>query len=142
MTLEGIRYWGHHHRFPAAYRKLVAQIEADDGVGDATVRVLEENGEVAAFYDLRDRGDHIELLRMFQTVDRIGTGYGRLLWDDCVATASRRADRMLIISDPGAAGFYARMGAQPERTVEPVPGFELTVFWYALPVDGPRSPHS
>lgn len=41
-------------------------------------------------------------------------------------------DRMLIMSDPRAAGFYEAMGAHAERTVEAVPGFTLTVFWHDL----------
>lgn len=39
---------------------------------------------------------------------------------------------MLIMSDPGAMGFYEAMGAEFEKTVEVVPGFSLGVFWYQL----------
>ena len=38
----------------------------------STVFVAEEDSEIVGFYGLRDRGDHVELLRMFPRIDRIG----------------------------------------------------------------------
>lgn len=130
MTLAGVRHWGHDEKFPEAYNGLVAEIEGDEGAGDATIFVIDEGGEVVAFYDLRDRGDHVELLRMFQKPELIGSGYGRLLWDHCIAEAANHGDRMLIMSDPGAIGFYEAMGAELEKKVEVVTGFSLGVLWY------------
>ncbi len=132
LTLEGVRHWGHHVNHPEAYAGLEAELAGDDDPSEHHVLVWEDEDGVAGFVDLRDRGDHAELLRMFLRPALIGQGHGRMLWERAVATASTIADRLLIVSDPEATGFYEAMGARPERTVEPVPGFVLTVFWYDL----------
>lgn len=132
MTLAGVRYWGHHKTHRGAYQGLATTLATDDGFDEATVFVLEEDGDVVAFYDLRDRGDHVELLRLYQRTDLIGTGYGRRLWEHCVVEAARLGDRMVIRSDPRARGFYEAMGAKLEKVEEVAPGFELGVYWYKL----------
>ena len=42
--------------------------------------VLEDGIGIVEFFELRDRGDHIELVRMFLRLDVIGHGQGRVLW--------------------------------------------------------------
>lgn len=132
MTLAGVRHWGHHENHPEAYAGLADQLETEDGPENHPVFVLEEDGEVVAFYELRDRGDHVELLRMFMRSDLIGQGYGRILWNHAVVQAAQLHDRMLIMSDPGAISFYAAMGATFERSQEVAPGFSLGMYWYNL----------
>lgn len=129
MALAGVRHWGHDEHHPEAYRGLVEALAGESGPENHPVFVFEDDrNEVIGFYELRDRGDHMELLRMFLRPELIGQGYGRLLWDHAVTEASRSHGRLLINSDPGATGFYAAMGARAEREVEPVPGFVITVF--------------
>lgn len=132
MTLAGVRHWGHHEDHPDAYDALAKSLSALENVEHNTVYVLEKDGQIIAFYDLRDRGDHVELLRMFQQVELIGQGYGRMLWEHCVQEAATMRDRMLIMSDPRAVGFYEAMGAKLERMEEVAPGLSLGVFWYDL----------
>ncbi len=132
MTLAGARHWGHDHAHPEAYAGLAAHLKAEDGPEHHPVFVREEAGEVIAFYELRDRGDHVELLRMFMSNDLIGQGYGRVLWNHAVEQAAQMHDRMLIMSDPGAVGFYRAVGATFERSQEVAPGFSLGVFWHDL----------
>jgi predicted GNAT family acetyltransferase len=115
------------------YNSLADDLPGAEDVVNNPVNVLERDGEVIAFYEMRDRGDHIELLRMFQKVELIGHGYGRMMWDHCVQEARQMgARRMRIISDPGAIGFYEAMGATLERLQEVAPGFSLGLFWYDL----------
>ena len=135
MSLAGVRYWGHHENHPEAYAGLVAQLEQEFGPENHPVYILEENGEVVGFFELRDRGDHIELVRMFLVPHLIGAGYGRRLWDEAVAIAARTHDRMLIMSDPGATGFYEAMGATLETEVTVAPGFALGKYWFQLPAN-------
>ncbi len=132
MTLEGVRHWGHHETAPEAYADLVESLAREPGPENNPVFVLEENGGVIGFYELRDRGDHIELLRMFLRPDFIGRGYGRRLWDEAVATAGESSDRMLIMSDPAACGFYEAMGATLEKMIDVAPGFALGKYWFDL----------
>lgn len=137
MTLAGVRHWGHDVEHPEAYAGLVAELAAGDDPAAHRVFVWEDQEGIAGFVDLRDRGDHVELLRMFLRTELIGHGHGRALWDRAVAGAARMGDRMLIVSDPEATGFYEAMGARAERTIEPVAGFALTVLWHDL--TGPRA---
>ncbi len=69
--------WGHQRNHPDAYAGLAAQLEKEAGPENHPVYVLEDDGEVVGFFELRDRGEHIELLRMFLVLERIGMGYGR-----------------------------------------------------------------
>ena len=132
MTMAGVRHWGHHENYPDAYQGLAALLAANPPDDSRTIEVLEADGEVVAFYDLQMHEDHIELLRMFQDPERIGTGLGRILWDRATSQACLTADRMLIMSDPKATGFYEAMGAIQEDSMEASPGFVLGVLWYDL----------
>ncbi len=138
MTVAGVRHWGHDENHPEAFQGLVTMLGRADGPENYPVFLLEEDGVVVAFYELRDRGDHVELLRMFMRTDLIGAGYGRLLWNHAVEQAAKTHDRMLIMSDPSAVGFYAAMGASLEKTEEVAPGFSLGVYWYDLQDDKKR----
>lgn len=132
MTLAGLRHWGHDREHPEAFAGLESALAAELDPSRHPVYVLEEHGEVLAFYELRDRGSHIELLRMFMRPDRIGTGLGRVLWDHATRTAARSHDRVLIMSDPGAVGFYQAMGAQLVEQIEVAPGFLIGKLWFDL----------
>lgn len=111
---------------------LLGLLASQEGPEAYPVFVLEQEGEVPAFYELRDRGDHVQLLRMFMRPDLIGHGYGKILWNHAVDQAAQLHDRMLIVSDPGAIGFYTAMGATLERRKEVAPGFSPCVFWYDI----------
>lgn len=132
MTLAGVRFWGHHVNHPEAYQGLVKALSEEPGPENFPVFVLEEDGEVLGFFELRDRGDHAELLRMFLRTDLIGSGYGKRLWSEAVDVASKSHDRMLIMSDPDARGFYEAMGAALDAEVEVSPGFVLGKYWFEL----------
>lgn len=132
MTLAGIRFWGHDVKHPEAFAGFAEAVAAEPGPENFPVFVLEEEADVLGFFELRDRGDHGELLRMFLRVDLIGSGYGRRLWSEAVKRASESHDRMLIMSDPGARGFYEAMGAVLESEIEVAPGFALGRYWFDL----------
>lgn len=132
MTLAGLRHWNHHETHPEVYAEFANMVRAEAGPEHHLVFVLEEDGEVIGFYELRDRGDDIELLRMFMRSDMIGCGYGRVLWDDAIRQAARSHRRMTIMSDPGSMGFYSAMGATLEGQQEVAPDFVLGAFSYEL----------
>ena len=132
LTLAGTRFWGHDLNHPDAYRGLANSLAEDDSPEEHHVYILEEDERAAGFFDLRDRGDHVELLRMFLRTDVIGQGQGRVLWDEAVMRARELSNRMLIMSDPQAVGFYQAMGAELETQFEAAPGFVLSKFWFDL----------
>lgn len=132
MTLTGIRFWGHDVNHPEAYEGLVRSLADEAGPENFPVHVLENDGRVVGFFELRDRGDHVELVRMFLDTGFIGRGFGRILWDEAVRRAAEIHDRMMIMSDPGARGFYEAMGARFESEIEVSPGFFLGRYWFEL----------
>lgn len=111
------------HEIPAAY------------VRDNPVYLLEENGRPVGFYGFTIEDGELLLDKLFVDLDRIGSGYGRLLWRHAVNTAHDLGRTEFVIgSDPNAASFYKAMGAtwyaekptlSPEWTVQ--------MFRYTLP---------
>jgi GNAT superfamily N-acetyltransferase len=80
---------------------------------EMTTNVLEVDGRPVGFYVLNGDLPEIELSRMMIEPDRVSNGYGRLLWNHAVETATALgASVMTIDSDPHAEGFYRRMGAE------------------------------
>ena len=114
MTLSGVRYWGHDVNHPEAFQALAKTVANEDGPENHAVYVLEDDGRVIGFFELRDRGDHVELLRMFLQPELIGHGLGKVLWGEAVRRARESHEKMLIMSDPGARGFYEADG-RPTR---------------------------
>ncbi|MBI5942108.1 MAG: GNAT family N-acetyltransferase [Caulobacterales bacterium] len=81
----------------------------DDG---HEVWVAEDDGAVAGFYALIPHGADQELDLFFTANDSQGTGLGRRLLEHMAARArALGATRVVISSNPEAAGFYRRMGA-------------------------------
>ena len=84
--------------------------------GGHEVWVAEEGGAIRGFYALiphgpRNQGDQ-ELDLFFTANDAQGTGLGRRLFDHMAGQArALGASRVVISSNPEAAGFYRRMGA-------------------------------
>ena len=130
MTLAGVRFYDHPNPPPNDFADLAAMLEA--GNPDEVITVAEHDGEVIGFYGLVVEDDFVELLRMFLAIDRIGRGYGRTLWRHAVESARRHGERLRILADPGARGFYEAMGAELDREVEAYPGFVLGLYWYEL----------
>lgn len=77
-----------------------------------------------------NRARHGRLEMLFLDPDTIGTGVGRLLYDDAVQRARSRGWRSMVLdADPGAESFYLRMGARRigETPSNSIPGRVLPV---------------
>ncbi len=135
LTLRSLDHWGH----PTNHPDLIAQMSAEDAIDAAYIRendtwvLASGDGTTVGYYGLKPIEAAIDLTYMFLEPDAIGGGLGRRMWDHAVARARNSGnDRMRIISDPMAIGFYQAMGAELERTVALAPGFELGVMWLPL----------
>ena len=88
-------------------------------ISDGKVFVLTEDGEAIAYYALLDlNSDSVELQHMFVDPRHLKRGLGTRLYLHAIAQARTRGFRRLVIqSDPNAAGFYIKQGLQVVREI-------------------------
>ena len=133
LILEGMRHWGHDVKYPNLVDALLAEGSVTpEYLDESEVWVVVDGAEVVAFYALEDHDDFVELKYMFMEQTRIGTGLGRIMWRHMIVQASEAGERVKIVSDPKAKGFYEAMGAKLESEFEPAPGFSLGIMWFDL----------
>ncbi|OYX44877.1 MAG: hypothetical protein B7Z02_03400 [Rhodobacterales bacterium 32-67-9] len=107
------------------------------GPGDLeTTRVAERRGHPVGVVQVTVGGRTASLDRIFVEPHDIGTGVGTILFAEARTMArDAGAKELVVIADPGAAGFFIRMGARPAGEVPSgsVPGLVLPRFALALP---------
>lgn len=102
-------HWPYSAEFLAAVRPLL-RLEPEDVERDL-VRVLEDEGEVVGWHRVSLRARHAELEDLWLEPRFIGTGRGRVLFEDAVDLARGAGARLLEWdAEPFAVGFYAAMG--------------------------------
>ena len=77
----------------------------------------------------------LDLDKLFVEPERLRTGVGRALIAHAIGEARRRgANRLTILSDPYAAGFYERNGARliGEAPSDAIPGRSLPLYEIGL----------
>ena len=74
--------------------------------------------------------DGLQLDNFFLLPAHIGSGLGRLMWDEALRRAEAEGvERMTLEADPNAAGFYERMGARlTGSATAPDTGRQLPVY--------------
>ena len=129
-------HWGYDARFmrlseaalavPRALIALGQVLVAEDAdatlLGVASVEVLDAPGE-------------FDLAHFFVEPAAFGTGVGRALFAAAVELAKAKgARRLVILSDPNAAAFYARMGAVAigDAPSDAIPGRRLPLLRYEI----------
>lgn len=128
--------WGYSDEFMAWEPEAITV--GPKHISDMETNVLEEDGRIVGFYVLRHINGALELSRFMVEPDRIGMGFGRLLWDHAVRTAAGLgAQIMTIDSDPNAESFYQYMGAvtvgEHDWTPPMMPEWRVKKMRYALP---------
>ncbi len=84
---------------------------------ETCVQVAEDDGGIIGVVQVDIDGDVAELEKLFVEPNRMHSGAGRQLMNCAIATArAGGANRLMIDADPGAAGFYRRMGARDVGT--------------------------
>jgi GNAT superfamily N-acetyltransferase len=111
LALAAKGSWGYDEDFLESCRGELTFDPAD--VAQRRIVVAEIDGVVAGFYSVDGRPPVGELGNMWITPSRIGTGLGRVLWQDAMAAAAAAGfERLEIGAEPNAEGFYRRMGAE------------------------------
>ncbi len=109
---EAKRHWGYPERWIQHWnRDLTISPEL---IAEADVFLAEDEGAILGFYALVVKDGKAELDHMWVSPKHIGRGIGKELFIHSMRRAAAEAiEEVEILSDPNAAGFYKRMGAEP-----------------------------
>ena len=111
LALRSKGYWGYDDDFLAACAAELTVSPAQ--IGTELVAVCVDDGALVGFYVVAGEPPRAELAALFVEPEAIGRGYGRLLWHHAIATARAAGfESVGLDADPGAAPFYAAMGAE------------------------------
>lgn len=110
LCLRSKAHWGYDAAFIEACREELSV--GADAIAAGLVRVAEMEGEVAGVAEIGQEDGAWHLEKIFVEPRRMGRGAGRLLMEWAASEAAARgASEIVIESDPGALGFYRRLGA-------------------------------
>lgn len=115
LALKSKAHWGYDADFLARCLPLLTVSADEIAAGD--VFLAERQGRICGFYGLGVEPDEAgrpvpEVAYFFVDPHTMGQGVGRALWAHLEGEVLRRGWPLLqIASDPGAEGFYLRMGA-------------------------------
>jgi GNAT superfamily N-acetyltransferase len=141
LTIASKAHWGYDEDFMALARPTLAvtpdYLEAND------CWVAEIDGATVGWFSLVSVAGGLLLDNFFVIPAQIGSGLGRLMWNEAVRRAEAAGvERMTLEADPNAAGFYEHMGAKLTGSVEaPVTGRRLPVYEVQFKRDS-RGPES
>jgi len=133
--------WGYDPEFMALMLAALGVAGEDIAAGDVWVATAAD-GQIAGVVALApgDEPDALDLNKLFVEPRHIRSGVGRALLAHAVAEARRRgAERLTILADPNAAGFYQRNGAVRigDAPSDAVPGRPLPLYELRLIPRGP-----
>jgi GNAT superfamily N-acetyltransferase len=124
--------WGYGEAFIALARIALEVRPEQVAAGDVWV-ATGSDGEVAGLVALApsEQPNTLDLDKLFVEPQRIRNGVGRVLITHAIDEARRRgAERLTILADPYAAGFYERNGARwiGEAPSDAIPGRSLPLY--------------
>jgi GNAT superfamily N-acetyltransferase len=110
LCLRSKAVWGYDQAFLDACRAELT-IRAEE-LESTALCAAEHDGALVGVAQITVEGEVADLQKMFVEPGAIGLGVGKALFAWAVSTAKNLgAQRMTIDADPGAVGFYKRMGA-------------------------------
>jgi N-acetylglutamate synthase-like GNAT family acetyltransferase len=132
LCLRSKAAWGYDEAFMALVRITFEGIQEQVAAGDVWV-ATGADGEVAGMVALgpSEQPSTLDLDKLFVEPQRIRTGVGRALLAHAIVEARQRgADRLTILADPYAAGFYERNGARRigEAPSDAIPGRSVPLY--------------
>jgi len=111
LCMRSKAVWGYGDAFMEACRGELTITLRD--LRETHMQVAEEAQGIVGLVKVKVDGGDAELLMLFVDPVSIRTGVGKILFNWAVEIArSLGAQQMNIDSDPGAAGFYRKMGAR------------------------------
>ncbi len=134
LALAAKGFWGYDQAFMESCRAELTF--SPDEVGRRRIVVADLGGLVAGFYSVDGEPPVGELGNMWVRPNEIGTGLGRVLWQDAMTAAAAAGFEYLEIgSEPNAEGFYLKMGAERIGATpsESIPGRVLPLMRVKVP---------
>ncbi len=129
LCLRSKAVWGYSAGFLAACRPLL-QLSPDD-LASSHVAVADRRGHAVGVAQVTAAEGSARLDKLYVDPGALRSGIGGALFAEAVRAARAAGARALLIdSDPGAAGFFLRMGAGPAGDVPSpaIPGRVLPRF--------------
>jgi ribosomal protein S18 acetylase RimI-like enzyme len=133
VALRSKGHWGYSADFLDLCRTELTFRPED--VAARRIVVADSPAGILGFYSIDGQPPSGELGNLWVIPERIGTGLGRRLWQNAVATAGMAGYTWLRIeADPNAVGFYRAMGAEQigEAPSGSVPGRSLPLLAFKL----------
>ena len=136
LCIRSKAVWGYDEAFMALVRTALKGMQEQVAAGNVWVAASADGG-VAGMVALgpSEEPNTLDLDKLFVEPHRIRTGVGRALIAHAIGEARRRgANRLTILSDPYAAGFYERNGARliGEAPSDAIPGRSLPLYEIGL----------
>jgi len=116
LCLRSKAVWGYDQAFLDDCRaELTIRV---DELTSSSLCVAEHDGALVGVAQVTVAGDTADLQKLFVEPQAIGLGIGKALFEWASSTAKSLGARHLTIdADPGAAGFYRKMGAIEHGTI-------------------------
>ena len=130
LCVRSKAHWGYDAAFMEMSAAALTVSEADIALGRVLVAVAAD-GRVIGMACVVPDGEAADLNALFVDPPAIGSGAGRLLFDESIGLArALGARRLTILADPNAAPFYERMGARYLRHApsDAIPGRTLPFY--------------
>jgi GNAT superfamily N-acetyltransferase len=109
LALRSKAHWGYDAAFMAACRAELTIQPAAIEAGE--VWVAEAGEALVGVLEIIPKEPDAELRLIFIAPERIGQGFGAMLWDHAEARArAYQAQGIALDADPNSVGFYERMG--------------------------------
>jgi GNAT superfamily N-acetyltransferase len=115
-------HWGYPSEWMAAWHNDLTLTPSYIEQNEVWVAAI--GGVLAGMCSLEDHGESWTLEHVWVDPEYQGRGIGQALVERALSVAStRRPGRVLVASDPNAAGFYSHLGGKPAGTKgAPMPG--------------------
>jgi GNAT superfamily N-acetyltransferase len=135
LALAAKGFWGYDQAFIESCRPELTFTPDDVALRHFVVADLD--GQMAGFYSVDGQPPVGELGHMWVRPSEIGSGLGRIMWQDAWAAAAAAGYEYLeIAAEPNAEGFYRRMGAERvgETPSGSIPGRMLPLMRVRVPI--------
>jgi GNAT superfamily N-acetyltransferase len=128
LAMRSKGHWGYDDEFLAACKSELTLTH--DRLASDQIVVADVDGDRMGYFALVVRPPGSELVDLFVEPAAIGTGIGRVLWDEMLERATTGGAAWVEIeADPNAVDWYLRRGAQRigRTTSGSIPGRELPI---------------